>query len=200
MFTQVDRNLGRAQGGLGIGLTLVRNLVAMHGGNIEAHSDGPGRGSEFTVRLPMPDDDAAETATAAHAQTAPERTNGSSRRILVVDDNKDSADSLGRLLKIMGNEIRLAHDGPSALEAAAAFRPDVVLMDIGLPGMSGYDVARRMRQMSEVKDAVLVAQTGWGQDEDKRRSNEAGFNHHLVKPIDGAALRALLENLGKAKK
>jgi CheY-like chemotaxis protein len=117
------------------------------------------------------------------------------RRILVVDDNKDSAESLGMLLRIMGNEVRTAYDGPSALEAAKEFRPDVVLLDIGMPGMNGYDVARTMRQMPEVKDAVLVAQTGWGKEEDRRRSSETGFNAHMVKPVDHDALQKLLASL-----
>jgi CheY-like chemotaxis protein len=195
MFTQVDRSLGRAQGGLGIGLTLVRSFVQMHGGTIEAFSDGPGLGSEFVVHLPLaaevpPFDGNGQTSTWPEKAAVPAK-----RRILVVDDNKDAAEMLGQLLETLGNEVRIAHDGPSALEAAAAFRPHVVLLDIGLPGISGYDVARKMRQMPEVKDALLVAQTGWGQDEDKRHSEQAGFNTHLVKPVPAADLCRLLDGL-----
>ena len=196
MFTQVDGNLVRSQGGLGIGLALVRSLVEMHGGTVEAKSDGPGKGSEFVIRLPLvsderkqQDNDGANSARSMTGTASPEF------RILVVDDNKDAAESLAKLLKILGNEVRVAHDGPSALEEATAFRPNAVLLDIGLPGMSGHDVARRMRQMAEVKDAVLIAQTGWGQDEDRRQSEEAGFDAHLVKPVDPGELRRLLTEL-----
>lgn len=197
MFTQVDRTLERAQGGLGIGLTLVRRLVEMHDGTVEAHSDGPGRGSTFSVRLPLAQVNPERPQTEEqHDQGRRESVPGR-RRILVVDDNVDSAHSLAMLLQLMGNEVRMAHDGPSALEAAAAFVPDIVLLDIGLPGMNGLDVARRMRKIPALQNAVLVAQTGWGQDEDRRRSQEAGFNTHLVKPIDLAALQAMLATLGK---
>jgi PAS domain S-box-containing protein len=194
MFTQVDRHLGRSQGGLGIGLTLVRSLVEMHGGRIQAFSDGPGQGSEFVVSLPLP----AEAAPAPRDDQGDgvrQNESGARRRILVVDDNKDSAETLGALLRIMKNEVKLAYDGPSALDAAASFRPHVVLLDIGLPGMSGYDVARRLRQMPETRDAYLIAQTGWGQEEDKRRAEQAGMNYHMVKPVDAAALRKLLASL-----
>jgi len=196
MFTQVDRNLGRSQGGLGIGLALVRRLVEMHDGTVEAHSDGPGKGSEFVVRLPLATDEQNQTECNGEEDAGSIIGNAFSKlRILVVDDNRDTAESLAKLLKHMGNEVCIANDGPSALDAAANFRPNVVLLDIGLPGMSGHDVARRMRQMPEVKDAVLVAQTGWGQDEDKRQSIEAGFTAHLVKPVDAAELRRLLAGL-----
>jgi PAS domain S-box-containing protein len=194
MFTQVDRNRDRAQGGLGIGLTLVRKLVEMHGGTVEARSEGEDKGSEFVIRLPLAPDDMGLDGYAGHGRTL-DAAQPAGRRILVVDDSKDSAMSLAMLLRIMGNEVRTAADGPSALVLAPAFRPDVVLLDIGMPGMSGYEVARRMRQMPELKPAVLVAQTGWGQQEDLRRSAECGFAAHLVKPIDPAALEELLRKL-----
>lgn len=193
MFTQADRTLERAQGGLGIGLTLVRRLVEMHGGTVEAFSEGTGRGSTFTVRLPL--------AQVKPEQAEEQRGEGQQapasgrRRILVVDDNVDSAQSLAMLLRLTGNEVRTVHDGPSALEAAAAFVPDVVLLDIGLPGMNGLDAARRMREMPRLRDTVLIAQTGWGQQEDRRRTEEAGFNAHLVKPVDFAALQVVLASL-----
>jgi CheY-like chemotaxis protein/nitrogen-specific signal transduction histidine kinase len=192
MFTQVDRSLERAQGGLGIGLSLVRGLVELHGGTVEAHSAGAGRGSEFVVRLPLPAQAPAEPAPAADAAPPGGNGTGRRRRVLVVDDNADAAESLAMLLGLLGYEVRTAHDGPAALREAAAFRPDVALLDIGMPGMSGHDVARRLRQTPGLDGLLLVAMTGWGQDEDRRRSREAGFNHHLVKPVDAAALHQLL--------
>jgi CheY-like chemotaxis protein/two-component sensor histidine kinase len=192
MFTQVDRSLERTRGGLGIGLTLVRRLVQMHGGTVEVHSAGSGRGSEFIVRLPLTEGP-ADNAQAAQSDAHSEEVAGTPRRrILVVDDNVDSAESLRLLLKMMGHEVVTAYDGPKALEEAKNFRPDIVMLDIGLPGMSGYDVARKMRLLPEMQKALLVAQTGWGQEEDRRRSAEAGFDAHLVKPVDQAALQKLL--------
>ncbi len=191
LFAQVDRHIDRAQGGLGIGLTLVRSLVEMHGGTVQAHSDGPGQGSEFVVRLPLAPRDApppaAETPAGRHGAGAAPR-----RRVLVVDDNEDSARTLGMLLQFMGHEVRVVHDGAAALEVAPQFAPEIVLCDIGLPGMDGYQLARRLRELPALSGAVLVAQTGWGQEEDRRRSQEAGFSHHLVKPIDPDALNELL--------
>jgi PAS domain S-box-containing protein len=194
MFTQVDRSLERSQGGLGIGLTLVKRLVEMHGGSVEARSDGPGKGSEFTVRLPV------AMASASHQPqlTKDEGENTAApakRRILVVDDDKDSADSLSMMLSITGMETRTAYDGLEAVEAAAAFNPDMVVLDIGLPKLNGYEAARRIREQPWGKDMVLVAVTGWGQDEDRRRSQEAGFNAHMVKPVDPATLQQLLAAL-----
>src|SRR6185295_11654862 len=148
MFTQVDRNLGRSQGGLGIGLTLVRRLVEMHGGTVEARSDGPGQGTEVSIQLPLLLELRVAGNGNLHAMSEPSSNSMTlKRRILVVDDNKDSAESLGTLLGIMGNDVQIAHDGPSGLQAAASFRPQVILLDIGLPGISGYEVARRLRQM-----------------------------------------------------
>jgi PAS domain S-box-containing protein len=192
MFTQVNRSLGWSQGGLGIGLTLVKRLVEMHGGSVEARSDGPGKGSEFTVRLPI----APASASHQPPKSEGEKTAAPARqRILVVDDNKDSADSMSMLLGIMGMEVRTAYDGLEAVEAAAAFNPDVVLMDIGMPTLNGYEAAARIREKPWGKDMVLVAVTGWGQEEDRRRSEKAGFNFHMVKPVDPAVLKQLLTEL-----
>ncbi|MEJ7594746.1 MAG: ATP-binding protein [Planctomycetaceae bacterium] len=189
MFSQVDRNMERAQGGLGIGLTLVRRLVEMHEGTVEAHSEGAGRGSEFVVRLPLLKELSQPSSVSASDQGA---TAGPKRKILVVDDNHDSAMSLGMMLKLMGNEIQTAHDGLAAVEAANQFRPDMILLDIGLPKLNGYDACRRIREQSWSEGTVIVALTGWGQDDDRRRSREAGFNHHLVKPVEINALQQLL--------
>ncbi len=190
MFTQVDRSLERSQGGLGIGLSLVKRLVEMHGGSVEASSDGPGKGSRFVVRLPV---------VLSLAQDSQRVTGGgerggplAGRRILVADDNRDSADSLAVILRMMGNEVQTVYDGLGAVEAAEAWRPDLVLLDLGMPKLNGYAVARRVRQQPWGRHMVLVAVTGWGQEEDKRRSKEAGFDHHLVKPVEAADLERLL--------
>lgn len=188
LFTQVDRTLERAQGGLGIGLSLARRLVEMHGGTVEAHSEGLGRGSTFTVRLPL--------AAAEPISTAPQGRRGAARtearRVLVVDDNDDAAEMLAMVLELGGHEPRTAHDGPEALETARAFRPEVVFLDIGLPGMDGFEVARRLRQEPGLEGAVLVALTGWGSEEDRKRTREAGFDFHLTKPVDNAAVLEVL--------
>jgi PAS domain S-box-containing protein len=193
MFVQVGQHAGRAQGGLGIGLGLVKTLVAMHGGSIAAHSAGPGLGSEFVVRLPI----LPESRAPAPAPTPPARAEAAARpprrRILVVDDNVDAANSLAKLLiRIYGQDVRIAHDGLSALDVAVAFRPEVVLLDIGMPGMDGYEVARRLRSRPEFAATRLVALTGWGQQQDRMRSQEAGFDRHLVKPVDPEVVRGLL--------
>ena len=194
MFTQVDRSLERSQGGLGVGLTLVKRLVEMHGGSITAQSDGRNRGSEFTVRLPV----ALGVCRAAENRLPQPATPASTLRILVVDDNRDSAASLAMLLRVMGNDIRIAHDGLEALAQTKEFRPDVVLLDIGLPRINGYEAAQRIRQLPGGNRVVLIATTGWGQESDRRRSKDAGFDHHLVKPIDSGALAQLLATLKPA--
>jgi CheY-like chemotaxis protein len=168
----------------------VRSLVELHGGTVSAHSAGLLRGSEFTVRLPlaMSAEDRAEPAPAA-------RESGQVRRILVVDDNRDAADSLGVVLALHGMETRTAHDGFAALEALDEFRPSVILLDLGLPGIDGYEVAQRVRQHPHGRRATIIALTGWGQERDRQRSAAVGFDHHLVKPVDTEALRQLLANL-----
>jgi CheY-like chemotaxis protein/nitrogen-specific signal transduction histidine kinase len=190
MFMQVDRASERAQGGLGIGLTLVKRLAEMHGGSIEAKSAGEGQGSEFIVRLPILSK--PSEAVAPESSIAPESTQ---RRILIVDDNKDSADSLAMLLEITGNKTYMAHDGVEAVEAIEQHRPDVVLLDIGLPRMDGHEVCRHVRAQPWGKDILVIALTGWGQEDDRRKSREAGFNGHLVKPVDYDQLLELLGSL-----
>jgi CheY-like chemotaxis protein len=189
MFTQVQGSVSRSAGGLGIGLTLVRSLVDMHGGSVEVHSDGPGHGSEFVVRLPLLPQ-AALPAVAAVEQPRPLKV--PARSILIVDDNQDAAKCLALLLRIAGHEVRTAYDGLDALDLARAQPPDVVLLDIGMPGMDGLEVVRRLRQDLGLKQALLVALTGYGQEEDRRRSEEAGFDVHLVKPVDLDAIKELL--------
>ncbi len=196
MFTQVDRSLERSQGGLGIGLSLVKGLVERHGGTVEARSEGHGLGSEFEIILPAagsPDHVAETESKAAPGEPPNER-----RRILVVDDNRDAATSLAMLLNILGNETQTAHDGIEALEVGLAFRPDVILLDIGMPRMNGYDAARRIREETWGRGVVLVALTGWGQEDDRRRSREAGFDLHLTKPVEPAALEKMLAGLGSS--
>jgi signal transduction histidine kinase/CheY-like chemotaxis protein len=188
LFVQGDRGLARSEGGLGIGLTLVRSLVEMHGGTVTAHSDGPGQGSEFVARLPALPNGAGPTSP-PREQAGPA---GQSRRVLVVDDNRDSADSLALLLRLAGHAVQVAYDGRAALEAARAAPPEAVLLDIGLPGMDGYAVARRLREELGAQRVLLVAISGYGQEDDRVRSREAGFDHHLVKPVDPDAVRALL--------
>jgi CheY-like chemotaxis protein len=188
MFTQVDTG-SRAQGGLGIGLTLARTLVHLHGGTIEAKSQGKGTGCEFAVRLPL----AAEERTVAEAPKPLQPGQPLQlQRVLVVDDNADAADSLGMLLQFLGAEVMVVHDGKAALEAMKTFCPAVVLLDLGMPGMNGLEVARRMREDPACRETTLVALTGWGQREDRRRTHEAGFDYHLVKPADMSTLQSIL--------
>jgi CheY-like chemotaxis protein len=188
MFSQATPAMERSQGGLGIGLSLVRGLVELHGGRVEARSDGPGHGSEFIVRLPIAGAPPAREVRPAEAEK-PRRVG---LKIVVADDNRDAADSLAMMLRLAGNEVRIAYDGLEAVEQAQAFRPDVVLLDIGMPRLNGYEAARRIREQSCDNCMSIVALTGWGQEEDKRRSKEAGFNAHLVKPVDPAALEKVL--------
>lgn len=194
LFTQADRSAERSQGGLGIGLTLVRSLVEMHGGSVKAHSDGPGKGSEFVVTLPAMPPQAEAPAARAETAASPGATAAPAprRRVLVVDDNVDAARSYAEIARLWKHEVRVAYDGPAALEMAKAYRPEIVLLDIGLPGISGYEVARRLRQQPEFQKTFLVATTGYGQEEDRRRSREAGFNCHLVKPVAPDTLQDLL--------
>jgi PAS domain S-box-containing protein len=182
MFFQVDASMERSQGGLGIGLSLVRSVVELHGGSVEAHSDGSGKGSEFIVRIP------AVGASPSPAMDAKKSELGGRsavrRRVLVVDDNRDSAESLAIFLQLGGHEVRTAFDGIDALELAETFHPDVLLLDLGLPKLNGYEVCRRIREQEWAKRILIIAQTGWGQEDDKRRTREAGFDEHLVKPVD----------------
>jgi PAS domain S-box-containing protein len=192
MFMQVDTSLERSVSGLGIGLTLVKNLVEMHGGSVEAHSAGVGQGSEFVLRLPLLREAAAEPV---RATSASEPAPMVPRRILIVDDNRDSADSLAMLLAITGNQTQIAHDGLEAVEAAEKFGPDLVLLDIGLPKLNGYEACRRIREEGWSQGMKLVALTGWGQEEDRSRASDAGFDGYMVKPVDYAALKQLLASL-----
>jgi PAS domain S-box-containing protein len=215
-FLQIGPSRMRSQGGLGIGLALVKSYVEMHGGSVEAISPGPGQGSEFIVRLPLaPDTDAQHTVgddqrkeaipnggffsaapkvdmPCTAEETSPEAVPTALKRILVIDDNKDAAESLAAVLRLLGFEVRTAHDGATGLEAAADFTPEVVLLDLGMPGLSGYDVARRLRGQPQFANVLVIALTGWGADEDRRRTRAAGFDHHLVKPIDPETLIELL--------
>jgi PAS domain S-box-containing protein len=193
MFLQTDRSRERSQGGLGIGLSLVRRLVELHGGRVEAHSPGPGRGSEFIVHLPLsqnagPKLNHVQDRPASHSSTRQDHR----LKVLVVDDNTDSADSLAMLVEGLGSEVRTAYDGQEAVEVAAEFSPELVLLDLGLPKLNGYEAARAIRQQPGGDTILLVAVTGWGQEDDRRRSREAGFNHHLTKPVEFPTLQKLL--------
>jgi CheY-like chemotaxis protein len=195
MFMQVDTSLERSVNGLGIGLTLVRHLARLHGGRVDAESAGIGLGSVFTVRLPI----LANTPDQPMpADNMPKST--AARRILVVDDNHDSARTLELLLKQDGHEVRTAYDGVEAVETATTFLPDVILLDIGLPKLNGYDACRRIREQPWSKGMMLVALTGWGQDEDRQKSRDAGFNDHIVKPVKHDALTKLLTKLDGASR
>jgi signal transduction histidine kinase len=196
LFAQVNRTLDRAQGGLGIGLSLVRRMLDMHGGSIEAFSDGDDRGSTFTIRLPRVVEATASGATTAGGSVDVDGDRSARRlRILVVDDNQDAADTLALLLETSGHDVRSVYSGPQALAAAESFRPVVVLCDIGMPGMSGHEVAARLRADTTHAATTLVALTGWGAEEDKRQAEEAGFDAHLTKPVDINALDGFLERL-----
>lgn len=219
LFAQGQRTLDRSDGGLGIGLTLVRQIVSLHGGVVQALSAGCGQGSEFIVRLPLATARPGQHAPSASVQTAqasdspssssppsssppasssgPDRTGGGSagevhRRVLVVDDNQDAAQSTAMLLELFGHEVRCAHDGPTALAVAEDFRPDAILLDIGLPGMNGYEVAEQLRRTPSTRGTLLIAVTGYGQPEDRSRARAAGFDHHVVKPVEPETLQALL--------
>jgi len=195
LFIQADNSLERAQGGLGIGLTLVKRLVEMHGGKVEAHSDGIGHGSEFIVRLPVIAETAVDVAPPSLAPPAPAPRTG--LRLLLAEDNVDTALTLGMLLKKLGHTVEVVHDGPAALRAVDGNRPDALLLDIGIPGLDGYQVAQRLRQYAENATMKLIAMTGYGQEEDIERSRQAGFDHHLVKPVSLATLQELLGKLAR---
>jgi CheY-like chemotaxis protein len=186
--------LERAHGGLGIGLNLARRLVEMHGGSIEAKSEGPGKGSQFTIRLPIVVD-ASRTEERLSGAAGLESSSKVSHRILVVDDNRDLTDTLGMMLRFSGNAIRTAHDGEAAVAAAEEFNPDIIILDLGLPKLNGYEACRRIRQQPGGKKRIVVAVTGWGREEDRRRTKEAGFDLHWVKPVNPAALTKLLAEL-----
>jgi len=189
MFVREGRGGAQAQGGLGIGLTLSRRLAEMHGGTIEARSRGEGHGAEFIVRLPL------AAAPTSHATPPRPLALAAPMRVLVVDDNRDSAESLGMVLQMLGAEVTLAHDGHSAIDAFGAGNSSVVLLDIGLPGMDGYEVARRLRARHPDRHPTIVAVTGWGQEDDRRKAREAGIDHHIVKPADIDQLQHLLASL-----
>jgi PAS domain S-box-containing protein len=198
LFVQAGDASAKAQGGLGIGLTLVKNLVEMHGGTVEAHSEGPGEGSAFVVRLPLMARERRGPKDDADGERRQEPGRASGHRLLVVDDNRDAAVSLAMLLRLQGHEVRVAHDGPSALALAESFRPALVFLDLGMPGMDGCEVARRLRRRPGLEKVVLAALTGWGQQEDRRRTAAAGFDRHLVKPPEPGALEELLAGLKAA--
>ncbi len=185
MFFQADPSLERSQGGLGIGLSLVKSVVELHGGTVTAHSAGPGKGSEFIVRIPA----LASPATAPAPKAADNGAGrATARRVLVVDDNRDAAESLAVFLQLSGHTVHTAYDGVEAIQAAEKFRPDLVLLDIGMPNLNGYEACRRIRDTAWGKDMTMIAQTGWGQEDDKRRTRDAGFDDHLVKPVDPLAV------------
>jgi CheY-like chemotaxis protein len=191
MFSRGQRDSGRTQGGLGIGLALSRRLAEMHGGTLAGHSEGLGKGSEFVIRLPL----AVAGAPAVPRALAAPGAGLASIAVLVVDDNHDAGDSLGEILAMLGADVRVARGGCEALELFATFQPRVALLDIGMPDMNGYEVARAIRSRWPDQPAVLVALTGWGQEDDRRRAREAGFNHHLVKPADIDKLQELLQSV-----
>ena len=193
MFAQADESLERAHGGLGVGLTLVKALVEMHGGTISATSEGVGLGSEFAVRLPLAEG-TAMTEEPAAAPQAVEAPKASGLRIMIVEDNEALAQTTGWMVEMIGYEYKIANNGPDAMVLAREYRPDVVMMDIGLPGMNGYDLCALMKKEPYLKDTVFIAQTGWGQEEHRQRAREAGFDHHLVKPV---YLELLQDLLGK---
>jgi PAS domain S-box-containing protein len=199
MFSQIGQNKDRAQGGLGIGLTLARRLVELHGGQLLASSEGSGKGSRFTVRLPLASDDSAEWLVAGGNRSAANAGRAGGVRVLIVDDNVDAAESLSVLLEIGGHAARIANDGYRALLLAQEFRPQIVFLDIGMPGMSGYDVARRLRKLPGMTHVTLVAVTGWGAENDRLRASEAGFDQHLTKPAALSDVNAILSTLFKSQ-
>jgi CheY-like chemotaxis protein len=195
LFVQEEPSLARTQGGLGIGLTLVRDLVALHGGRVEARSEGLGKGAEFAVVLPALAD---ETVALGAPPPQPERaSHGGGLQVLVVEDNPDAAESMMMLLEVFGHGVRVAPDGESALEMASGEAPDLMLVDVGLPGIDGYEVARRVREAPALRETTLIALTGFGRDEDRDRARAAGFDHHLLKPVDPDALRRMMARIAE---
>ena len=192
LFVQGERSLDRSEGGLGIGLTLVKRLVSLHGGTVSVHSEGPGRGSEFAISIPALAQSAVPPETQPAVTVTPTRRPS---RVLIVDDNRDSADTLAALLEAWGHDVRTLYDGPSVVTAVAEFQPKVVLLDIGLPKMNGYEVAAQLRKSATGRSLILVAFTGYGQDEDRRRVSEAGFDYHLVKPLEPVELQKILDSV-----
>ena len=193
MFFQAESGKERRYGGLGIGLTLARSIVELHGGSIEVSSEGQGKGSQFTVRLPLLSVDGAQQPSNAAAIEEP--TLAQSKRVAIVDDNKLQAQSLAMLLEMLGYQVRTAHDGTSAIDMIAEFLPQVALIDIGLPGMDGYELACRLRELPQLSGITLIAQTGWGRNEDHEQSRQAGFQHHLTKPLDHDLLEKILHKV-----
>jgi CheY-like chemotaxis protein len=191
-FVQVERREKRSVGGVGLGLAVVKRLVELHQGSVHVFSAGLGRGSEFVVRLPQVPIGSAVRETRPSAGV---RASARAKRILVADDNVDAADGLKLLLALSGDEVRVAYDGVSALSVAREFQPEIALLDVGMPRMDGYEIARRLREDPQTRHMILIAVTGWGQADDRRRSKEAGFDYHLVKPVDPAALERLLETI-----
>jgi CheY-like chemotaxis protein/two-component sensor histidine kinase len=189
VFAQADRSLDRTRGGLGLGLAVVRGLVELHGGMVEAHSAGPGKGAAFTVHLPLEPEPPALTEKSMVAPTSVEN-----HRILIIEDNRDTADSLQRLLELIGHEVRVAYTGTDGVALALDWRPEVILCDIGLPGMNGYEVARALRRDPALSKARMLAITGYGQEEDRRLSHDAGFDFHLTKPVDPEMLLEILNH------
>jgi two-component system CheB/CheR fusion protein len=187
LFAQADSTLNRAQGGLGIGLTIARQLVELHGGRIEALSDGPAQGAEFVVRLPATAADVQPSVTAVAVAIERRR-----RRVLLVEDNPDSAESMKMLLELAGHSVRVVQDGEVALAAARAEPPEIMLIDVGLPGMDGYELVRQLRQIPALDGSLLIALTGYGREEDKQQALAAGFHHHLTKPVDIDSLHTLI--------
>jgi len=194
LFTQIDRTVDRSQGGLGVGLTLVRSLVELHAGTVHVSSPGAGRGSEFVIRLPVLP---STTSVDSEIRVVPQspRVPSKSQRILIVDDNADAADSLAMILRLSGHQVWTAYRGSTALEVAETQRPDVILLDIGLPGMDGYEVARRLRRNPDMSGIALVALTGYGHEDDRRKTRDVGFDQHLVKPVDPVELMGLLSQI-----
>ncbi|MEO8507695.1 MAG: response regulator [Betaproteobacteria bacterium] len=188
-LAQVDQTLERPQAGLGVGLTLARRRVEMHGGTLEGMSDGPARGSRFVVRVPqVASPERAAAPVAAHT----EEVATSGHRILIVDDNRDFAASLAAILRVMGNDVRVANDGAARLALARSFIPDLAFLDIGMPMLNGYDLAMELRKLASLVDCLLVAVTGWGQERDRAQARDAGFDHHLIKPVDPGDVIAIL--------